>query len=73
MSSNSVNTLILTAMAVISLGSITLGASMLDRLVGGGAPVYSLADPDAASADVPRHIRPAPARSLDDIWSFEFD
>jgi hypothetical protein len=73
MSGKSVHTLILTVTAVIGLGSITLGTSVLDRLVFRTTPTYSDAVPDASSADVPRYVHPAPTRLADDIWSFEFD
>jgi hypothetical protein len=68
MSSKSVNTLILTVAAVIGLGSITLGTSVLDRLVFRTTPANTVADPD-----IPRYIHRTPTRLPNDIWSFEFD
>ena len=77
MSTSSFHTLILTATAVIGLGSVVLGTSAFDRLVLRNAPNVTVADPDAASAensaDIPRYIRRAPTRSPNDIWTFEFD
>ena len=73
MSTNSLQTLILTVTAVIGLGSITLATSALDRLAVRTTSAHSLSDPDRVSETIPRYLGREARWVPNDIWNMEFD